>query len=93
MADPRNRLDAGPFHLVNLVLHMLSVLVVFVILRLLIRNDWAAGARAMLFGLHPLQVEAVNWVTGMKDVLSGLLSLVALWQYLVYAAAVGAEMD
>jgi protein O-mannosyl-transferase len=89
--DPRNRLDAGPFHVVNLILHTLSVLVVFVILRMLIRNDWAAGAGALLFGLHPLQVEAVSWVTGMKDVLSGLLSLVALWQYLNYAAAVGAK--
>jgi tetratricopeptide (TPR) repeat protein len=82
-------LDAGPFHTVNLILHLLSVLVVFVILRLLIGNDWAAGGGALLFGLHPLQVEAVSWVTGMKDLLSGLLSLVALWQYLVYAAGAG----
>ncbi len=86
-ADPRHRLDAGPFHLVNLILHVLSVLVVFVILRMVIGNDWAAGAGALLFGLHPLQVEAVSWVTGMKELLGGLLSLVALWQYLDFAAS------
>jgi tetratricopeptide (TPR) repeat protein len=90
-ADPRNRLDAGPFHMVNLILHMLSALVVFVILRRLTGHEWAAGAGALLFGLHPLQVEAVSWVTGMKDLLCGLLSLVALWQYLVFVALLGAE--
>ena len=90
-AGARQGLAPGPFHMVNLILHTLSVLVVYVILRLLIRNEWAAGAGALLFGLHPLQVEAVSWVTGMKDLLGGLLSLVALWQYLVFAGSVGAE--
>lgn len=89
-AEPRNRFDAGPFHMVNLILHILSALVVFVILRRFTGQEWAAGAGALLFGLHPLQVEAVSWVTGMKDLLSGLLSLVALWQYLVYAGPDGA---
>ena len=59
-ADPRHRLDAGPFHMVNLVLHTLSVLFVFVILRRLTGHEWAAGAGALLFGLHPLQVEAAS---------------------------------
>lgn len=34
--------------------------------------------------MHPLQVEAVAWVTGLKDVLCGCLSLVAVWQYVEY---------
>jgi tetratricopeptide (TPR) repeat protein len=38
----------------------------------------------LLFALHPLQVEPVAWVTGMKDLLAGLLSLIALWQYLLH---------
>ena len=46
---------------------------------------WAVGLGTLVFALHPLQVEAVAWVTGMKDSLSGLLSLVAIWQYLCYA--------
>jgi hypothetical protein len=35
-----------------------------------------------VFALHPLQVEAVAWVSGLKDVLSGFLSLAAIWLYL-----------
>jgi Flp pilus assembly protein TadD len=58
---------------------------VFAILRVLVENDWAGFAGAVLFALHPVQVEPVAWVTGMKDILCGLLSIVALWQYLKYA--------
>ena len=79
------KLDPLPFHLANLILHLLSALVVFALLRMLVRHDWAAGAGALLFALHPVQVEPVAWVTGMKDVLGGCLSLVAVWQYLSYA--------
>lgn len=81
------RLDPGIFHVTNLLFHLLSVLVVFAILKMLVGNDWAACSGAMLFALHPMQVEPVAWVTGMKDVLCGLLSLVAVWQYIQYARA------
>ena len=50
----------------------------------LIRVEWAACGGALLFAMHPLQVEAVAWVTGLKDVLCGFLSYVAVWQYLSY---------
>ncbi|MDP8248010.1 MAG: tetratricopeptide repeat protein [Candidatus Tritonobacter lacicola] len=50
-------------------------------------SEWAAGFGALLFALHPLQVQAVAWVTGMKDVLSGFLSMVAMWQYIAYVIA------
>ncbi len=74
------------FHAVNLFLHGVAVVVIFQILRLMLKHDWAAGAGALLFAVHPVQVEAVAWVTGMRDVLSGLFSLLALWQYLSYAS-------
>ena len=75
------------FHTANLLVHIASVLVVWVILNLLVRHAWAAAVGALLFALHPVQVEPVAWVTGMKDLLCGLLSLLAIWQYLLYAGA------
>ena len=85
----RDGINLSPrlFHVANLIVHLLSIIVVFTILRLLVPSDWAAGAGTLLFALHPVQVEAVAWVDGMRDVLSGLLSFVALWQYLIYARA------
>ena len=50
------------------------------------RVEWAACSGALLFAVHPLQVETVAWVAGFKDVLCGCLSLVAIWQYLRYAS-------
>lgn len=74
------------FHIANLLVHVLNVLLVFAILRLLIRSDWSAAAGAGLFALHPAQVEPVAWVTGIKDLLGAFFALIALWQYLIYAA-------
>ena len=80
-------LNPRPFHVANLIVHLFSIIVVFAILRLLVPSDWAAGAGSLLFAFHPVQVESVAWVDGMRDVLAGLLSFVALWQYLAYARA------
>ncbi len=40
---------------------------------------WASAVVTALFALHPAHVEAVVWISGRKDVLSGLFSLFALW--------------
>jgi len=40
---------------------------------------WAAAAVTALFALHPAHVEAVVWISGRKDVLTGMFSLLALW--------------
>ena len=78
--------DPVIFHAANVALHLFNAWLVFLILRLLLRKDWPAFAGALLFALHPLQVEAVASATGTKDVLSGFLSLTALWFYLLAAS-------
>ena len=88
-------LDPRFFHTLNLLVYLLTVLVVWRIVRLLLsrsapppvltRVEWAAGAGALFFAVHPVHVEAVAWVTGFKDVLYGFLACVAIWQYVMYA--------
>jgi len=78
-------LSATVFHLGNLALHVGCVLVVFVILRRLFRHDGAACAGAMLFAVHPLQVESVAWISETRGVLCALFGLLAVWRYLCYA--------
>ena len=84
--DGEIKLDPRWFHAANLMIHALSALAVFALLRRVVANDWGAGAGALLFALHPIQVEPVVWITGMKDVLSGFFSLIAIWQYFAFAA-------
>jgi len=71
-------IDAGAFHALNVALHAGAAMLVFAILRILVRNDLAAFLGAMLFALHPLQVEPVAWISGMNNLLAGLLSLAAI---------------
>lgn len=76
-------LNPAAFHAANLLVHTVSAVVVFELLMLLIGSRFAACAGALIFAVHPLQTEAVAWATGLKDCLSGMLALLAIWQYLL----------
>jgi hypothetical protein len=76
-------LDPSVFHVANLVAHVAAALVLFALIRRLVRHDLAACAGAFLFAVHPVQVESVAWASGLKDVLCGLLVLAAVYLYVV----------
>jgi Tfp pilus assembly protein PilF len=82
-------LDAGGYHLTNLLLHIANVLLLFFILKLMTGALWRSGFVAALFALHPLHVESVAWVTERKDVLSILFWLLTMWAYLGYVERPG----
>lgn len=73
------------FHTVNLLLHLANAMLVFSLIRRFVHDAWAALLGALLFALHPVQVEPVAWITGCKDLLSGFFSLLALRLYVDYA--------
>jgi len=86
-------LDAGPHHLVNVALHALNSVLLFLLLRRLFgpRATGRSALAALLFAAHPVHVESVAWVTERKDVLSGLFYLLALHAYVGYARAPSAR--
>jgi len=78
-------------HLSSYLIHLVNALLVFFIAERLIsgvKNQigrqglYVAGLTALLFGIHPLRVESVAWVTERKDVLFACFYLLALLTYL-----------
>lgn len=76
--------DPRPFHIANLFFHIINTLLVYAILRLIVPSNFPAIAGALIFGLHPVQVETVTWVSELKGVLCGSFSLLALWLFSKY---------
>lgn len=66
------------YHLTNLALHLGTSLLVLRLVHQTTRNLPLAFLTALFFGIHPLRVESVAWVTERKDVLYGLFYLASL---------------
>ena len=80
-------LNAGHHHLVNLCLHILNSLLLYLVVRRMTGAAWRSAMVAALFALHPLHVESVAWISERKDVLSTLFFMLTLWAYGRYAAS------
>jgi tetratricopeptide (TPR) repeat protein len=70
------------YHLVNILVHFFSALLLVCILRrLMIPGAWFVAA---IFALHPVQVESVAWITELKNTLSGVFFLSSALMYLLF---------
>src|SRR5262249_26484929 len=56
-------LKAWGYHLTNLLLHVANVVLVFILFQRWTGQPYRSFLVAALFGLHPLRVESVAWVT------------------------------
>lgn len=74
--------NPAAWHLNNILLHLLCVFLVYQIVVLLGISWRGALLTALLFGIHPMRVESVAWITERKDVLFGAFYLAALLQYI-----------
>ncbi|HLK66978.1 MAG TPA: tetratricopeptide repeat protein [Bryobacteraceae bacterium] len=78
-------LDSGWHHFMNVCIHALTTMLLFVLLRRATGAPGRSAIVAFLFAVHPLHVESVAWVAERKDVLSGLFWVLTLWAYSRYA--------
>jgi len=81
-------LDPWGYHLVNVALHLLAALLVWRLALAVLalagaaRPRWQALAVTGLWVLHPLQSQAVSYVTQRSEVLASLLMVAALLAFL-----------
>lgn len=83
--EETNTLSITPFATTNLILHLLNTVLVFFFLYLLSRKKlWVGLIGALLFGIHPMHVESVAWISERKDVLYCFFFLLSCLAYLRY---------
>ncbi len=78
-------LNPRGYHLTNVALHTANTVLVFWLLQTTTGGVWPSAFVAALFGVHPLHVESVAWVSERKDVLSTLFLLLTIWTYTQFA--------
>jgi len=77
-------LKAGWHHFTNVLLHALSVVLLFVALQRMTGALWRSAFVAAVFAVHPLHVESVAWIAERKDVLSAVFFMLTLLAYSHY---------
>ncbi len=97
-------MDPWGYHLVNVLLHAVNAVLFYLVARRLLAAAVADGAQAgrrgadlcaaaavaaLVFGVHPLRVEPVAWITGRPDLLCASFVLLTTWVYLRAAETEG----
>jgi Tfp pilus assembly protein PilF len=82
-------LNPEGYHTTNILLHAANAVLLFLILESATGSAWRSLAVAALFGLAPINVESVAWISERKNVLSMLFFLLALAAYGWYARRPG----
>ena len=78
------KLNPAPYHIVNMIIHLLNCVLVFYFILRLGSSIPVAFITGLLFGIHPLHVESVAWISERKDVLYAFFYLISLICYLSY---------
>jgi tetratricopeptide (TPR) repeat protein len=80
-----SKLNPATYHFTNLLLHILNTLLLYLFIIMLTNGKtFIALFSALFFGIHPLHVESVAWISERKDVLYTFFFFLSLLSYLVY---------
>jgi hypothetical protein len=71
-------------HTVNLLLHLLNIVLLFVLLLKLTSDEVFSLVVAFIFALHPMNVESVAWFSERKGLLSTAFTILSVLQYLKF---------
>jgi protein O-mannosyl-transferase len=77
-------LEPGGHHLTNVVLHTVTAILLFLVLRRMTGDLWPSAFVAVVFAIHPLRAESVAWVSERKDIMSGLFLMLTIGAYVEY---------
>ncbi|MDP4266138.1 MAG: tetratricopeptide repeat protein [Bacteroidota bacterium] len=79
-------LNPHMFHLTNLILHLFNCMLVFLLFRVITGNLFISGFVALLFGIHPLNVDGVSSISVRGSLLYSFFYLLSLIMYVCYTS-------
>jgi len=78
-------LNPSAFHVFNLILHILSAILLFSLLKRMTGEYWKSLFVSALFAIHPVNAESVAWIAELNNVLSGFFFMLTLLIYSAYS--------
>ena len=82
-----NKLNSFGYHLVNVLLHSANAILLFLLLYCIMGDILLSFFAALFFAVHPIQTEAVAWISGRSSVQFLLFYLASLLLYIKYSRA------
>jgi tetratricopeptide (TPR) repeat protein len=73
------------YHLSNIILHILNVILVYFLILFITRKRSAAFITGLLFAVHPVHTEAVTYISGRADLLVCLFMLLSITFFISYS--------
>ena len=77
--------SSAAMHAVNILIHAGNVAFVCILFQKMTSHRWLPFVLALIYGLHPLRIESVAWISERKDVLSTFFWLATTLSYISYA--------
>ena len=78
-------LNAGGYHVTNTVLHILNGVLVLLLIYTITKKTWMSLIIALLFCLHPMQVESVAWISERKGLMCAFFYFLSFMSYIRFS--------
>jgi len=78
------KLNPAGFHITNILLHILTGFALCWLIYLLFNNKILSYISGILFLVHPIQTEAVAYISGRADILAGLFTILCFCFYALF---------
>jgi hypothetical protein len=79
------KLNASGYHITNIVLHTINSILVLLLIYTITKSSWISLFIALLFSLHPMQVESVAWVSERKGLMCAFFYLLSFMAYIRFS--------
>lgn len=75
-------LNPSGFHLTNILLHISNVILLYIILLRITKSKIISFFSSLLFALHPMHTESLNWIKNRVDLIATLFLFISFYSFI-----------